>query len=37
MLRGTFAHVSSRIVSFANPLQDRVATNTVYVAQVGEK
>jgi Spermidine synthase len=37
VLRGTFAHVSSRIVSFANPLQDRVATNTVYVAQVGEK
>ncbi len=37
VLRGTFAHVSSRIVSFANPLQDGVATNTVYVAQAGEK
>jgi len=37
VLRGTFPRVSSRVVSFPNPLQGGEATNTVYVAQMGER
>jgi spermidine synthase len=33
VLGGVFSQVSAEIVSFHNPLQDRDATNTVYVAQ----
>jgi len=37
VLRGTFPRVSSHVVSFPNPLQGGEATNTVYVAQMGER
>ena len=37
VLRGTFPRVSSHVVSFPNPLQGGEATNTVYVAQLGER
>jgi hypothetical protein len=33
VLGGVFAQVSAEVVSFHNPLQDRDATNTVYVAR----
>ncbi len=33
VLGGAFAHVSAEVVSFHNPLQDRDATNTVYIAR----
>ena len=32
VLRGGFVQVTAEVVTFANPLQDRDATNTVYVA-----
>jgi len=33
VLRGVFAHVSCEVVRFDNPLQQREATNSVYVAR----
>jgi spermidine synthase len=33
LLAETFAHVAAEVVSFPNPLQDRDATNTVYIAR----
>jgi len=33
VLRGVFADVSCEVVRFENPLQDREATNSVYVAR----
>jgi spermidine synthase len=33
VLAEVFAHVTAEIVSFPNPLQDRDATNTVYIAR----
>ena len=33
VLGGVFAQVSAEVVSFHNPLQDRDATNTVYIAR----
>ena len=32
MLAAVFADVEAEVVSFPNPLQDREATNTVYLA-----
>ncbi|MDM7831294.1 polyamine aminopropyltransferase [Cellulomonas edaphi] len=34
VLAGVFSDVDARVVAFDNPLQDRQATNTVYVASV---
>ena len=31
-LSGVFVDVAAEVVSFPNPLQDRMATNTVYLA-----
>lgn len=35
-LAGAFATVTAEVVSFHNPLQDRTATNTVYLASTGD-